>query len=68
MTQLPNHILKSGIPGLATIDQPINYMNQTNLPQFVPTQQNTPLNQSMSVNGVQKPLLGKDISKKWYII
>ena len=60
MTQLPNHILKSGIPGLATIDQPINYMNQTNLPQFVPTQQNTPLN---SMNGIQKSMLGKDASK-----
>ncbi len=60
MTQLPNHIIKSSAPGTASIDQSMNYLNQTSLPQFVPTQQNTPLN---SMNGIQKSMLGKDASK-----
>ena len=63
MTQFPNHLLKSGVSLIGSMDQSINYINQPPLPQFVPTQQNTPLNQSISMNGGQKPQTGKDTSK-----
>ena len=61
MSHLPNQLLKSSLP---LVDQSMNYMNQSALPQFVPTQQNTPLTQSMSMNGLQKSQNGKDTSKK----
>ena len=60
MSQLPNQLLKSPLP---LVDQSMNYMNQSALPQFVPTQQNTPLTQSLSMNGLQKSFNGKDTSK-----
>ena len=63
MSQLPNQILKSSLSHIVPVDQSMNYINQSSLPQFVPTQQNTPLTQSMSMNGIQKPQNGKDTSK-----
>jgi hypothetical protein len=65
MSQLPNQLYKSSLPLGAPMDQSINYLNQGPLPQFVPTQQNTPLTQSMSMNGIQKPINGKDTSKNY---
>jgi hypothetical protein len=64
MTHLPNQLLKSSLPLVVPADQSMNYINQSALPQFVPTQQNTPLTQSMSMNGLQKSQNGKDTSKK----
>ena len=63
MSQLPNQLLKSSLPHGVPSTQSMNYLNQSSLPQFVPTQQNTPLTQSMSMNGVQKSQNGKDTSK-----
>ena len=65
MSQLPNQLLKSPLPSVAPGDQSMNYLNQSSLPQFVPTQQNTPLTQSMSMNGLQKAQNGKDTSKNY---
>ena len=63
MSQLPSQLLKSSLPLGVPSAQSMNYLNQSSLPQFVPTQQNTPLTQSMSMNGVQKSQNGKDASK-----
>ena len=63
MTQIPNQQLKSSIPHIMSGDQSTNYMNQNNSGQYVSTQQNTPLTQSLSQNGFQKPQNGKHTSK-----
>jgi hypothetical protein len=63
MTQLPNQLLKSSIPLVVPVNKSANYSNHPPLSQYVPTQQNTPLTQSMSMNGLQKSQNGKDTSK-----
>ena len=67
MTQLPNNPLKSSVPKDVPINSSISYLNQPTVPQFVQTQQNTPLSQNMPINGVQKPNIEKDTSKCLYI-
>ena len=66
MSQLPNQLLKSSIPLVVPVNKSVNYSNHPPLSQYVPTQQNTPLTQSMSMNGLQKPQNGKDTSKLLY--
>ena len=66
MTQIPSQQLKSSIPHIISGDQSQNYMNQNPSGQYVSTQQTTPLTQSISQNGFQKPQNGKDTSKHYY--
>ena len=63
MTQIPSQQLKSSLPHVISGDQSQNYLNQNPSGQFGSTNQNTPLTQSISQNGFQKPQNGKDTSK-----
>ncbi len=63
MTQLANHQLKSSLPLMAPLEQPMSNLKHPIYTQFAPTQQNTPLTQSLSMNGLQKSFNGKDTSK-----
>ena len=62
MTQIPNQQLKSSLPHIMSGDQSANYI-QNGSGQYISTQQNTPLTQSISQNVFQKPQNGKDTSK-----
>ena len=62
MTQIPSQQLKSSLPNVISGDQSQNYLNQNSSGQYVSTNQNTPLTQSISQNGFQKPQNGKDTS------
>ena len=64
MSHLANHQLKASAVPIVPLEQPMNNIKYPIYTQFVPTQQNTPLTQSVSMNGFQKSINGKDTSKK----
>ena len=67
MTQLPNQILSTQSHPSAPVSQMTNLVYQGSMTQSSTTQQNTPLTQSLSMNGIKHQDQMKDTSISIFI-